>query len=139
MGTVFTQEGKPERGWIARNPKQGSSMNSTENVDSFPNAAGNLVLPGLSKASGSPRGSRNNLRGNGLSARLGTAESLRSVTAFRGIGLMGQSLSGTQCSGVQLSPPKSMLSNLGKFISTQQNVMMELLRSKLAQMWKDED
>ena len=59
-----------------------------------------------------------NLGGSGPGALLGAVGSLSSVTACRGIGLMGQNLP-----GAQLSPPKSMLSDLGKFISTQQNFL----------------
>lgn len=57
----------------------------------LPSAAGKAVLPGLLAAAGSQRGSGSNVRENGLGAMLGAAESL---TACRGIGLMGQYLSG---------------------------------------------
>lgn len=64
-------------------------------------------------------------RVSGSGALLGAAGSLSSLSACRGIGLMGQNLP-----GAQISPPKSMLSDIEKFISTLQNFGKGLLRRK---------
>lgn len=83
---------------------------------SSPSATGEVVLPGkIQKPSGV----------SGPGALLGAVGSLNSLTAFRGTGLMGQNLP-----GAQLSPPKSMLSDVGKFISTLPNIGKGLLRRK---------
>lgn len=52
------------------------------------------MLPRLSESAGSQRGSGSDLGGSGLGAMLGAAGSLSSLTACRGVGLMGQNLYG---------------------------------------------